>query len=94
MSGLKGEKLRRTSLFVGGRNENGSRDYHTAIIDAGIIAGFTFFSSLGGGALVNALMGGGTQGALIIVVGAGISTGIAFFSSLMASLQIRKPAGA
>ena len=76
----------RVRLFNGSKNENGSRDYKTALIDALIIAGFTFFSTLIGlgatGLLKDPLTG---------FVSAGISTGLAFFVSLMASLQIRKP---
>jgi len=78
--------MSRTRLFNGGKNENGSRDYKTALVDAGIVAGFTFFSTLGGlgatGLLANPLVG---------CLAAGISTGIAFFSSLIASLSIKKP---
>jgi len=80
--------MTRTKLFNGGKNENGSRDYKCALIDASIVGGFTFFSSLGGmgatGLLSNPLLG---------ICAAGISAGIAFFGSLMASLQIRKPEG-
>jgi len=88
---MEGKASSRTRLFNGGQNQDGSRDYRTALIDAGIVAGFTFFSSLGGGALVNALLQGGSHGAIICVVGSLVSTGLAFFTSLMASLQIKKP---
>lgn len=75
----------RLKLFNGGKNENGSRDYRTALLDALIVAGFTFFSTLGGlGA--TGLLGDPETG----FMAAAISTGIAFFSSLMASLQIKK----
>jgi len=76
----------RPRLFNGSKNENGSRDYKTALIDALITAGFTFFSvlvGLGATGLLQDLVTG--------LVAAGIATGLAFFASLMASLQIRKP---
>jgi len=38
----------RARLFNGGKNKDDSRDYRTALIDAVIVTGFTFFSSLGG----------------------------------------------
>mgnify|MGYP001117786680 CR=1 FL=1 len=76
----------RLRLFNGSKNENGSRDYKTAFVDASVVAGFTFFSSLAGlgatGLLANPETG---------LCAAIISTGIAFFGSLMVSLQIRKP---
>ena len=76
----------RFRLFNGSKNQNGSRDYKTALIDASVVAGFTFFSSLGGlgavGLLANLEVG---------LCAAFISTGISFFGSLIASLQIRKP---
>jgi len=76
----------RTRLFNGGKNENGSRDYKTAIIDASIVGGFTFFSTLGGlGA--TGLMATPETGLLASFISAGIS----FFASLMVSLQIKKP---
>jgi hypothetical protein len=76
----------RKRLFNGGRREGGDRDYRTALIDACIVAGFTFFSTLGGlGA--TGLLADPSQG----ILAAAISTGIAFFSSLMASLNIKKP---
>jgi len=78
--------LSRTRLFNGGKNENGSRDYGSALIDAAIVAGFTFFSNLAGlgamGLLSNLAHG---------LCAAGISGGTAFFSSLMISLQVKKP---
>jgi len=76
----------RLRLFNGSKNENGSRDYKTALIDAIIIAGFTFFSSLAGMGATG-LMRDPVTG----LVAAGIATGLAFFISLMASLQIKKP---
>jgi len=78
--------LTRTRMFTGGKNPDGSRDYKTALIDASIVAGFTFFSTLGGlgatGLLAEPEVG---------LLAAAISTGISFFGSLMASLQIKKP---
>jgi len=78
--------MSRNRLFNGGKNDNGSRDYKTSVIDAGITAGFTFFSTLGGlgatGLLSNPWLG---------FCAAGISTGIAFFGSLIASLNVKKP---
>jgi hypothetical protein len=80
--------VNRERLFNGSRNEDGSRDYKLAFIDAVITAGFTFFSTLGGLGAAGLLSD--PKEALIV---AGISTGIAFFASLMTSLQIKKPTG-
>lgn len=76
----------RTRLFNGGVETNGGRDYKGALIDSGIVAGFTFFSALAGlgatGLLQNGWLG---------ITAATISTGVSFFSSLMTSLNIKKP---
>jgi hypothetical protein len=65
--------------------ENGDHDYKAAIVDALIICGFTFFSSLAAIASTGSVdMGEG-------LMRAGIATGVAFFSSLMLSLGVQKP---
>lgn len=74
----------RTRLFNGSKNADGSRDYGTALVDAGIVAGFTFFSSLAG----NMAAGSVSTAAL----SSAIAAGVAFFASLMISLGIKKPA--
>jgi len=76
----------RSRLFNGGKNSDGSRDYKTALIDASIVTGFTFFSTLGGLGATGLL-----NEPVVGLLAAGISAGIAFFASLMASLQISKP---
>jgi len=75
----------RVKLFNGGKNDDGSKDYRTVLVDASIVAGFTFFSTLGGLGATGLLSDPKTG-----LLAASISTGIAFFSSLMASLQIKK----
>jgi len=76
----------RTRLFNGSVNEDGSRDYKSAFIDAGVIGGFAFFSSLAGigatGLLSNPELG---------LTAAIIAGGLSFFGSLLISLGIKKP---
>lgn len=78
----------RTRLALNGAvNGNCSRDYNAALLDAAIIAGFTFFSTLAG---IGVVLGFTVQG----IEGCIIATGVSFFGSLMASLGISKPAKA
>jgi hypothetical protein len=78
------DHMKRTKIFMGAKSANGSRDYGSALIDASVTAGFTFFSALGASAIAGSL-----KTACLI---AGIAAGISFFGSLMVSLQIKKPA--
>jgi len=68
---------------MGSKNPDGSRDYGTALVDALIVAGFTFFSSLAGG------LATGDSGRALL--SSGIAAGVSFFASLMVSLGIKRP---
>jgi hypothetical protein len=70
-------------VFNAAVEPNGERDYRTAVIDASINGGFTFFSTL----LAAGLAQGLNPMACVI---AGISSGVTFFASLVLSLNIRK----
>lgn len=74
----------RNRVFNGSKNPNGGRDYKTAVIDGGIVAGFTFFTSL-----IHVI---GAVDPMVSVAKCGAAAGLAFFASMMASLNIRKPA--
>lgn len=75
----------RTRLALNGAvNGNKCVDYRAALVDAGIIAGFTFFSTLAG---IGVVIGFTVQG----IEGCIVATGVSFFGSLMASLGISKP---
>jgi hypothetical protein len=75
--------IKRIRLMNGSVNADNSHDYKSAVIDAIITTGFTFFSTLSA-----AFISGDTKLALTT---AAIASGISFFASLMVSLNIKKP---
>lgn len=79
--------MQRTRLALNGARTSGnsSIDYKASLLDALIIAGFTFFSTLAGIGVVIGFTVQGIEGCLV-------ATGVSFFGSLMASLGISKPA--
>lgn len=66
-------------------NPSNSSNRKEALIDALIIAGFTFFSTLAGIGVAVGFTAQGIEGCLV-------ATGVSFFGSLMTSLGINKPA--
>lgn len=67
----------------GKNNENGSFDWKNAVIDAGIMAGLTFFTSVGGMSAVNIPT---EQGA----IAAGIAAATQFFLVLAIKRGLRE----
>lgn len=67
----------------GRNNENGSFDWKNALYDAGIMAGLTFFTALGGAAVARVPTGSG----LII---AGVAAGGEFFLVLAIKRGLRE----
>jgi hypothetical protein len=70
-------------VFRAALETNGQRDYRTALIDAAINGGFTFFSTM-----LASVAGLGLVPMSCMI--AGLSTGVSFFASLILSLNIRK----
>lgn len=73
-----------TFMTIRGKNNaDGTFDWQGAILDSGIIAGVTFFSTLGAGAVT----GIPTQAAII---GAGIAAATQFFITLAIKRGLRE----
>jgi len=67
----------------GRNNEGGSFDWNDTLIDAGIMAGLTFFTSLGGLGLTGAI-------GLREVLAAGVAAATQFFSILAIKRGLRQ----
>lgn len=68
----------------GKNNSNGDFDWKDAVIDAGIVAGLTFFTSIGGMAVVNT---GITEH---IVIGSAVAAATQFFLFLAIKRGLRE----
>ena len=67
----------------GKNNDDGSFDWKNAVVDAGIMAGLTFFTSLGGMSMV-------TPPTAAIAIGACIAAATEFFLILAIKRGLRK----
>ena len=67
----------------GRNNPNGSFDWKNAVLDAGIMAGLTFFTALGGMAVVNPITPS-------IVIGAAIAGATEFFLIMAVKRGLRE----